>query len=179
MGNIGRRLKSMMSNQHKVWKQLAEELGAEYFQPGGIQSPYVLRKTKVGTIKLDSFVKTIGRTPVTFTRFQVECTPRHQVSFQIARKTMLNKGVPKQMEVVESASPQFNRLFRFFASSPAVAQQIFDRQLLEKIAGQQPYNDIQIQLDKQQLELTIAPLNKDAEQLTSLFKLLEEISLRL
>jgi|GEM_PF-3816932 len=179
MGNIGRRLKSMMSNQHKVWKQLADELEAEYFQPGGIQSPYVLRKTKVETIKLDSFVKTVGRTPVTFTRFQMECTPRKQVSFRIVRKTMLNKGVPKQMEVVETASPQFNRLFRFYASSPLVVQQIFDTQLLDVIARQQPYNDIQIEMDSQRLELTVAPLNKDTEQLKSLFKLMEEIGIRL
>lgn len=175
MGEFSRRFHSMFKNQRKVWKELAYDLKAE-FVDNGIFKPFeVVKKEEGYEIKLDSFTKMAGRTPIITTRFQTVCDSSGDFQFLIKRKNIFNKRAPKGLELIPIEYPEFDRLFRLFASSKRKINRVFNRKLQMILVQQTPYRDIRIELKANNLELQIKPLIKDIEQLKSLFEFIELI----
>lgn len=175
MGNISRRFKSMFASQKKIWQQFANHIGAEYADTGILKPTVITKKFDWGKIVLDSYSKMKGRASVTYTRFQTECENPKKLQFRIDRKTLLNSKAPKGLEKTITEHADFDRLFRLFVSPKREVKRLLSRKFLRDIADQQPYNDIRIELKENNLELRIAPLNKDFDQLKSLFKLVETL----
>lgn len=175
MGNFSRRFKSMFSRQRKVWLQFATSIGAEYADNGLFKAALITKKFDWGEIVLDSYSKMKGKANVTYTRFQTECTNSRNLQFRIERKTWLNSRAPKGLEKVITEHADFDHSFRLFVSQKRVVMRLLNRRLLANIAGQQPFRDIRIDLKENNLVLRIAPLNKDLEQLKSLFRLVETL----
>jgi len=175
MGNISRRFKSMFASQKKIWQQFAASINAEYIDNGLLKPTVITKKFEWGKIVIDSYSKMKGRASVTYTRFQTECRNPKNLHFRVDRKTLLNSKAPKGLEKVITEHVDFDRLFRLFVSEKREVMRLLSRNILVDIANQQPYNDIRIELKENTLELCISPLNKDLEQLKSLFKLVETL----
>ncbi|MBN2238036.1 MAG: hypothetical protein JW729_10775 [Bacteroidales bacterium] len=175
MGLFARRFKSMFASQKKVWQQLARNQNAELFKPGIFKPYLVLKKTAEYEIRLNSFTKMVGKTPIVTTRFVLNFPEESDFRFVVKRKHLLNKRAPKGLEPIVSEFENFDRLFRLFASNKRKANHVFTRNLLSEIADQIPYNDLQIEGEDKKIELHIRPLVKDLEQLNSLFELLDHI----
>lgn len=175
MGNVSRRFKSMFSSQRKVWPQFATSIGAKYTDNGMFKPAVITKEFDWGMIVLDSYSKMKGKANVTYTRFQTECKNPRNLQLRIDRKTWLNSRAPKGLEKVITEHADFDRLFRLFVSNRRAVKRLLSRKLLINIAGQQPYRDIRIELNENNLSLRIAPLNKDLEQLKSLSKLVEAL----
>lgn len=175
MGNISRRLKSMFGSQRKIWTQFAASIGAEYVEKGMFKADVITKKLDWSEITIDSYRKMKGRASVTYTRFQTECRNPKNLRFRIDRKTLLNSRAPKGLEKVITEYADFDRLYRLFVSEKRETKRLLNRRILTSIAGQQPFKDMRIDLVENNLMLRITPLNKDLEQLKSLFKLVETL----
>ena len=175
MGNFSRRFKSTFASQKKVWQQFADSVGAEYAHNGLFKAVVITKNLDWGEITIDSYSKMKGRASVTYTRFQTKCKNPKNLQFRVDRKTLLNSRAPKGLEKVLTEYTDFDRLFRLFVSQKREVKRLLNRRLLADIAGQRPFRDIRIELKENNLILRIAPLNKDLEQLKSLFKLVETL----
>jgi hypothetical protein len=175
MENFSRRFKSTFASQKKIWQQFANSIGAEYVDTGIFKPTVLIKKFDWGEIKIDSYSKMKGRASVTYTRFQTECKNPKGLQFRVDRKTLLNSKAPKGLEKEITEYADFDRLYRLFVSEKRETKRLLNRRILNSIAGQQPFKDIRIDLEENNLLLRIAPLNKDLEQLKSLFKLVETL----
>jgi len=175
MGNFVRQFKSTFSSQKKVWTQLAHDIKAEYIDNGFFKAHIITKSYEWGSIKLDSFNKRRGNNSVTFTRFQADCSNPKKIEFIIKRSNFFNKKAPKGLEFTLTDYSEFDRKFRLFVSNKREIKQVLDRKIIRNIVEQQPFNDIKIDLKENNLELHISSLNKDIEQLKSLFILMESL----
>ncbi|MDA3905903.1 MAG: hypothetical protein PF484_07495 [Bacteroidales bacterium] len=175
MGNFSRLFKSTYSSQRKVWQQLAYDIKAEYIDNGLFKANILTKKLDLGEIVMDSFNKRQGKNHQTFTRFKTECSNPKNLQFLIVRKNFMNKKAPKNTELILTDYEAFDRKYRLFGSNKRDVKHLLNRKIFAKIIEQQPYRDIRIELKEQNLELQIASLNKDLEQLKSLFSLIEAL----
>lgn len=179
MSNLSRRLKSMFSSQKKVWQQLAYDIQAEYIDQGLFKSTIIKKQSDYGEIVLDSYRQTRGRHQLIYTRFICPVNNPHAILFKVDRKTMLNKKAPKGMESILTEHTNFDHFFRLFGSRKREVNQILSRKILGKIAEQQPFKDLSIELKENEIILLITPLNKDLIQLKAIFRLLELLQVQL
>lgn len=175
MGNFSRRIKSTFASQKKIWQQFANSIGAEYVHNGLFKAAVITKNLDSGVITIDSYSKMKGKAHVTYTRFLTECSNPKNIHFRIDRKTLLNSRAPKGLEKVITEYAAFDHLFRLFVSEKREVKRLLKRKILSSIAEQQPFRDIRIELNENNLLLRISPLNKDLEQLKSLFKLVETL----
>ncbi len=175
MSNFSRRLKSMFSSRKKIWTQFAREINADYVDHGFFKSPQLIKKLEDATIVMDYFEKNRGKNRVYFTRFVTTCSNTKHIRFRVDRKTLINKRAPKGLELFLTEYRDFDRLFRLFASNRRQVNHILKRNILDDIAGQQPYRDLHIELVDNQLSLWVSPINKDLLQLRSLYQLIKRI----
>ncbi|MBN1650094.1 MAG: hypothetical protein JW857_02130 [Bacteroidales bacterium] len=175
MGEFSRRFSAMFKSQRKVWNELAYDLKAEFVDKGFFKPLEVVKKEEGYEIKLDSFTKMAGRTPIITTRFESNCDAVEDFRFLIKRKNIFNKRAPKGLELIPVEYHEFDHLFRLFASNKRRIHRVFNRKLQSQLVNQAPYRDIRIELKANILELQIKPLIKDIEQLKSLFVLMESI----
>jgi len=175
MGNISRRIKSMFASQKKIWQHFANSIGAEYVDNGLFKAAVITKQLDWGEITIDSYSKMKGRASVTYTRFQTECLNPKNLQFRVDRKTLLNSRAPKGLEKIITEYADFDRSFRLFASEKRETKRLLNRRILSNISRQEPFRDLRIELKENNLLLRIASLNKDLEQLKSLFKLVETL----
>ena len=134
MGNIARSFKSMFSSQRKVWQRFAVSIGAEYVDNGIFKATVITKTFEWGEIIIDSYSKMKGRSSVTYTRFQTECSNPKNLQFRIDRKNLLNRKAPKGLEKVMTEHADFDRLFRLFVSQKREVKRLLNRRLLLDIA---------------------------------------------
>jgi hypothetical protein len=175
MGNFSRQFKSFFKNHRKVWEQLAHDIGAKFVK-NGLFKPFEVIKTQDNfTLKLDSVTKMSGNHVQYITRFQTTCNASADLYFLIVRKHFFNKKAPKNTESFNTDLEIFEQKFRLFVSSSREIRPVLNRKLLLNIAEQQPFTSIRLELKAKNLELTIAALVKDIDQLKSLFVFMKEL----
>ncbi len=101
--------------------------------------------------------------------------PLYDLYFLIVRKHFFNKKAPKNTESFNTDLEIFEQKFRLFVSSSREIRPVLNRKLLLNIAEQQPFTSIRLELKAKNLELTIAALVKDIDQLKSLFVFMKEL----
>ena len=72
----------------EIWKQLSEQLGAEFREGGFARPDKVVVHVKEWTITLDTFVVSTGKTVVIFTRMRAPYVNAEGFRFTIHRKSL-------------------------------------------------------------------------------------------
>lgn len=175
MGNIARQFNSFFKSHRKVWEQLAHDIGGKFVRKGFFKPFEVIKSEDASTIKLDSITKMSGNHVQYITRFQTDCKASDDFYFLIVRKHFFNKKPPKNTESYNTDLEIFEQKFRLFVSSKKAIRPILNRKLLLNITEQQPFTSIRLELKAKNLELTIAALVKDIDQLKSLFVFMKEL----
>ena len=103
------------SRQDEVWKQLSDELGANFTKGGFFKTSKVEAKTKSWTIILDTFTVSTGKTTVVFTRMRAPFFNNDGFRFLLYRKSMFSAvGKLLGMQDVEVGGPKFESLEPLF-----------------------------------------------------------------
>jgi hypothetical protein len=172
MSNFARILKSTFGSQKKIWAQFAAEIEAKYENNGLFKAHVITKELPWGTFKIDTFIKRYGRSQETFTRFQLKCSNPDKLEFLIVRKRFLGSYNHKGLTKITTDYVDFDKKFRMYVSDHRKIKRLLNRNILSNIIMQKPFNTIDIELRANHLELRIASLNKDIEQLKSLFDLM-------
>lgn len=172
MSNFARILKSTFGSQKKIWAQFAAEIGANYKNNGLFKAHVITKELPWGTFIIDTFIKRYGKNQETFTRFQLMCSNPENLEFLVARKRFLRSYKHKGLAKITTDYVDFDKLFRLYVSDHRKVKRLLNRSILTSIAYQRPFKSIDIELRANHLELRIASLNKDIEQLKSLYDLM-------
>lgn len=175
MGNFSLKFRLAFKSHRKIWRQLAIDIKGEYVDKGVFKSPQIIKKGEGFEIILDTYTKQYGNTAAVFTRFLTQVKNPNAYSVKLLRKNWLNFKVPKGTEKLENVNTTFDKHFRLFTSDRRFARQLFTWQVMTDIDLQKPYRIKTIEMKGENLELILDSLNKDLNQLKSLFKLMETL----
>lgn len=173
--NFSLMFKLMFKSHRKTWRQLASEIKAEYIDKGAFKSPQVIKRGEGFEITLDSYTKHVGNSAAVFTQYLMSVENPNHYHIILVRKNWFNAKAPKGTEKIENVNLTFDKHFRLFTSDKRLARQLFSWQLMSDIDSQQPYRIISLELKEDQFKLVLKSLNKDLNQLKSLFILMETI----
>jgi hypothetical protein len=112
--------------QVDVWKQLSDELGAEFTKGSFFKTTRVDARIGKWTITLDTFTVSTGKTTVVYTRMRAPFT-NDGFRFSIHRKSMFS-GVGKLfgMQDIEVGGPKFDSLEPLFGLPSYIDPQIIE-----------------------------------------------------
>ncbi len=115
------------SRQNEVWKQLSDELGAEFIKGGVFKASKVKAKTKNWITTLDTFTVSTGKSTIVYTRMRAPFFNKDGFRFLLYRKRMLS-GVGKLlgMQDVEIGGPKFKSLEPLFGLRSYLDPQIIE-----------------------------------------------------
>ena len=114
-------------NQNDVWKQLSDELGANFIKGGFFKRSKVVATQRNWSITLDTFTVSTGKSSVTYTRMRAPFINNDGFRFLIYRKRLLS-GVGKLlgMQDVEVGGPKFKSLEPLFGLPSYVDPKIIE-----------------------------------------------------
>ena len=124
----------------EVWKQLSDEIGAEFIKGGYFKSCKVQARIKSWNITLDTYTVSNGKTSVTYTRMRAPFINRDGFRFTIYHKSLFSAlGKLLGMQDIEVGGPKFESLEPLFGLPSYVDHQIiesgepeFDREFIIK-----------------------------------------------
>jgi hypothetical protein len=92
-------------SKDEVWKQLAEEIRADFVDGGFWKGTKVKAQVKQWTITLDTYAVSTGKTTLIFTRMRAPYVNRDGLRFKIYRKGLLSNLEVLGMQDIEVGIP--------------------------------------------------------------------------
>lgn len=110
-----------------MWKQLCDEIGAQFVEGTWKTSSHVRAEIKNWTVTLDTYTVSTGKSSVTYTRMRAPYVNRDGFRFKIYRKNFLT-GLAKLlgMQDVEVGGPKFERLEPLFGVPSYLDEQLIE-----------------------------------------------------
>ena len=194
--------------QKDVWKQLSDELGANFIKGGFLKSSKVEGKVENWTITLDTFSVSTGKSTVVFTRMRAPFSNSDGFRFLLYRKSMLSAvgkffgmqdvevggpkfesleplfGLPSYIDprIIESGDPEFDRDFIIKSNNEEKVRMLFKQLKIRELLQSQPTIELQIK-DKgggiHELYFQVTGVIKDLGRLRLLFELYAEMLKRM
>ena len=126
------------SRKDEVWRQLSQEIGAEFIEGGFWKRNKVQAKVGPWTVTLDKYTATTGETHVTYTRMRAPYVNPEGFRFTIYRKGILSELCKFfGMQDIEVGDPEFDEAFIIKGTDETRVQNLFaDAKLRELIRAQ-------------------------------------------
>ena len=162
-----------------AWRQLANELGANFIQGGFMRSSAVQMPFKEWTITLDVYSVSSGDSNTSYTRLKTLLKDMQGFQFFLFRKSVITK-IDKALGAkdIAFADPEFDRAFVIRGSDPARVQALFSSQRICQLFLTERAS-LTGSLRKNLLSLEILGEVKDVERLKTFFAMFQETLLQL
>ena len=99
-------------SKEEVWRQLSQEIGAEFVEGGFWKGSKVQAHVKPWTITLDTYTVSTGKSSVTYTRMRAPYINPEGFRFTIYRKNLFSDlGKFLGMQDIEVGYPEFDEAF--------------------------------------------------------------------
>jgi hypothetical protein len=147
-------------SQEEIWRQLSQEIGAEYVEGRFLKLPKVQAHVVPWTVTLDTF----SGEDVTLTRMRAPYVNPAGLRFAIYRKGPLS-GLGKllRMQDIEVGDPEFDEAFVIKGNDEGRVRELFANPKIRQIIQAQPAFILQVQ--HIQRRLFGPPVPKDVDQL--------------
>src|SRR5271154_1592971 len=107
-------------SKDEVWRQLSQEIGAEFVEGGFLKGNKVQVQVKPWTITLDIYTESTGETSVTYTRMRAPYVNPEGFRFTIYRKGIFSElGKLLGMQDIEVGDPEFDEAFIIMGNDEA------------------------------------------------------------
>lgn len=158
------------AGHNEVWKQLSDELGAEFVKGGLFKGSKVEARIKNWTITLDTYTVSTGKTSVTYTRMRAPFINNDGFRFLIYRRSPFSAvgkllgmqdvevggpeiesqgplfGVPSYVdhEFIESSDPEFDREFIIKSNNEGKVGKLFKQFKVRELIRSQATIELQV-----------------------------------
>ncbi len=170
-------------SKKEVWRQFAEEIGAEFVDGGFWKGNKVVARVEDWTITLDTYTVSTGQSSITYTRLRAPFVNRDGFRFAIYRKGPLSKlGKALGMQDIEVGYPELDREFIIKGNDQAKVHALFSNERMRELIRSQRSIRLQIKEIKkrrreglpegtEELHFQVTGVIKDIPRLKSLYEL--------
>jgi len=122
------------------WRQLCDEIGAEFIQGGFWKSDKAVKKGKQWTITLDTYSESQGQGgSTTYTRMMAPYVNKDGFRFKIDRKSIFKRlGMVFGMPDIEVGDPDFDRDFIIKGNDKSKVRTLFANPRIRQLIQSQP-----------------------------------------
>ena len=170
-------------SKDEVWRQLSQEIGAEFVEGGLWKGNKVQAQVKPWTITLDTYTVSTGKSSVTYTRMRAPYVNPEGFRFTIYRKSIFSDlGKFLGMQDIEVSDPDFDEAFIIKGSDESKVVSLFSNSKIRQMIQDQPkirlevkdsegWFDSKFPEDVDELYFQVDGEIKDVERLKALFDL--------
>jgi hypothetical protein len=174
-------------SKKEIWKQLSDQLGAQFVEGGFARADKVQAQVKEWIVTLDTFVISTGKTSTVLTRMRAPYVNADNFRFKIYRKGFFsNLGELLGMQDVQVGYPDFDDAFVIKGTSEAKLVSLFANEKIRQLIQAQPSISLEVRDDEgwfgthfpegvDELRFQVMGVIKDIERLTQLFDLFAEM----
>jgi hypothetical protein len=170
-------------SKNEVWRQLSQEMGAEFVDGGFWKGSKVQVHVKPWTITLDTYSESSGESSVTYTRMRAPYINPEGFRFTIYRKGIFSAlGKLLGMQDIEVGDPDFDEAFIIKGNDESKVVSLFSDTRIRQMIQDQPKIRLDVKdsegwfgptfpEDVDEVRFQIAGVIKDIERLKALFEL--------
>ena len=170
-------------SRKKVWKQLSEEINANYIEGGFLKGSRLEYKHKYWTIYLDTYSVNYGRSTVTYTRMRVPFVNQKKFLFKIYKKRVFsNIGKALGMQDIEIGYDYFDTNYIIKGNDEILLRRFFQNHNIRNLIEKQSKILLEIKDDEgrfgpkfndneSEIYFVVIGVIKDKERLKGLFNL--------
>jgi hypothetical protein len=170
-----------------IWRQLAEEIKADFVEGGFWKGSKVEASVNEWTITLDTYTVSTGKSQVTYTRMRAPYVNKDGFRFKIYRKGFFSElGKKLGMQDVEVGYPDFDDQFIIQGNDEYKLQFLFKNLNIRQLIEAQPNISLEVKDDEgwlttrfpegvDLLSFQVVGIIKDIERLKLLYELFAEI----
>lgn len=178
-------------NKDEVWRQLSDEMGAQFVDGGFWKGSKVQAHVGSWTVTLDTYTVSSGHSHVTFTRMRAPYMNPGAFRFKIYRKGAFSDlGKFLGMQDIEVGVPEFDEAFVIQGNDEGAVRDLFAEARLRDLCLAQPKLSLEVKdsegwfgprfpPDVDELYFQVVGVIKDRAQLKSLFELFAAVLERL
>jgi hypothetical protein len=167
----------------EVWRQLSQEIGAEFVEGGFWKGNKVQVHVKAWTITLDTYTVNTQHSHVTYTRMRAPYINPEGFRFTIYRKGFFSDlGKLLGMQDIEVGDPEFDEAFIIKGNDESKVMSLFANSKIRQMIHDQPKIRLEVKdsegwfgpkfpVDVDELYFQVVGVIKDAERLKALFDL--------
>ncbi len=136
-------------SKEEVWRQLCNDIGAEYINCGKWKGDKVVARVKEWTITLDTYTVSTGKSHVTYTRMRAPYVNADRFRFKIYRKNIFTEiGKYFGMQDVEVGYPEFDREFVIKGNDESKVRSLFINEKIRNLIHEQPAISFEVKDDQ-------------------------------
>jgi hypothetical protein len=170
-------------SKDEVWRQLCQEIGAEFVEGGFWKGKKVQAHVGPWTITLDSYTVSDGHSSTTFTRMRAPYVNPEGFRFTIYRKSFFSDmGKLLGMQDIEVGDPEFDEAFIIKGNDEGKVSRLFADAKIRQMIQAQPKIRLEVKdsegwfgprfpEDVDELHFQVVGVIKDVERLKALFDL--------
>ncbi|MDX2249002.1 MAG: DUF3137 domain-containing protein [Bacteroidia bacterium] len=136
-------------SRKEIWKQLSEEIQADYVDGGFWKNDKVVAFHRNWMITLDTYTVSTGKSSQTYTRIRAPYVNRDDFLFTIYRKSFFT-GIGKLfgLKDIEVGYPEFDEAFIIQGNDERKLQMMFSNPQIRELIGYQPAILLQLKDDE-------------------------------
>jgi hypothetical protein len=173
-------------SKEDVWRQLSQEIGAEFVSGGFWKGSHVQAQVGPWTITLDTYTVSSGESSETYTRMRAPYVNPDGFRFTIYRKGFFSDlGKLLGMQDIEVGEPEFDEAFIIKGNDEFKVRDLFANPRLRALIQAQPRIRLEVKDDEgwfrkqfpegvDELHFQVGGVLKDLERLKGLFDLFTE-----
>ena len=174
-------------SKDEVWRQLSQEIGAEFVKGGSWKGNKVQVHAKPWTITLDTYTVSTDKSHVTYTRMRAPFVNPEGFPFTIYRKGFFSElGKLLGMQDIEVGDPEFDEEFIIKGNDEGRVQTLFADARLRELVRVQPTIHLQVKDSEgwfgpkfpenvDELHFQVVGVIKDVDRLKALFDLFASV----
>src|SRR5208337_2335272 len=170
-------------SKDEVWRQLSQEIGAEFVEGGFWKGSKVQAHVGPLTVTLDTYTESSGQSAVTYTRMRAPYVNPEGFRFTIYRKNLFSDlGKFLGMQDIEVGDPEFDEAFIIKGNDESKVVSLFSNSKIRQMIQDQPEIRLEVKdsegwfgpkfpEDVDELYFQVDGEIKDVERLKALFDL--------
>jgi hypothetical protein len=178
-------------SKDEVWRQLSQEIGAEFVESGFWKGNKVQAHVGPWTITLDTHTESSGESHVTYTRMRAPYVNSEGFRFTIYRKGFFSDlGKLLGLQDIEVGDPEFDETFIIKGDDESKVRSLFADDKIRRMIHAQPQIRLEVKdsegwfgpkfpEDVDELYFQVVGVIKDVERLKALFDLFAAVLDRL
>ena len=126
-------------SKDEVWRQLSQEIGAEFVEGGFWKGSKVQAHVGPWTVTLDTYTESSGESHVTYTRMRAPYVNPEGFRFTIYRKSLFSDlGKLLGMQDIEVGDPEFDEAFIIKGNDESKVRDLFANPKIRQMIQDQP-----------------------------------------
>ncbi len=170
-------------SKDEVWRQLSEEIGAEFVEGGFWKGSKVQAHVGPWTVTLDTYTESSDKSSTTYTRMRAPYLYPEGFRFTIYRKNLFSDlGKLLGMQDIEVGDPEFDEAFIIRGNDESRVVSLFSNSKIRQLIQAQPKIRLEVKDSEgwfgpkfpenvDELQFRVIGVIKDGERLKSVFDL--------